>query len=64
MNLVDSDVLIEIQRATPAALTWLKSFHGEISLPAAVAWELLMGARNASELRRSQGFLATFSRGA
>lgn len=60
MNLVDSDVLIEIQRATPESVTWLKSFEGELALPAAVAWELLMGSRNANELKRSQDFLSTF----
>src|SRR5687767_14859568 len=60
MNLVDTDVLIEVQRATPAAVAWLQGFQDDLALPAAVAWELLIGSRNAIELRLARTFLSTF----
>lgn len=60
MQLLDSDVLIEMQRARPGAANWLQTLKGSVSLPAPVAWELLIGSRDKVELRRAQDFLAGF----
>lgn len=60
MNFLDSDVLIEAQRARPAARAWLNTFTGDLAVPAAVAWELLIGSRDKRELQRAQKFLSTF----
>ena len=53
MDLVDTDVLIDIQRAHPPAVTW---FKGLAQLPAVsgfVVMELIQDARNAKEVRRA-----------
>lgn len=60
MSLVDSDVLIEVLRASTAAVEWLKEYKGDLALPAAVAWELLIGSRNARELGKTEKFLSRF----
>ena len=56
MILVDSDVEIEVQRASLGAKAWLANLHGEPALPSAVAWELIVGSRNAIELSRAETF--------
>ena len=61
LNLLDSDVLIEIQRGAPLAAAWLASFEGMLAIPAAVAWEFLIGSRDKAELRRAQRFLERFA---
>ena len=61
MQLLDTDVLVEIQRAQPLAAEWLRSLKGEIAIPSVVAWEMLFGSRDKAELERSQRFLATFA---
>ena len=58
MDLIDTDVLIDIQRGHPPALAW---FAGLTQLPAApgfVAMELIQDARNASEVRRALQLVA------
>jgi predicted nucleic acid-binding protein len=53
MDLVDTDILIDVQRGHPPALAW---FAGRAELPAVpgfVVMELLQDARNAHETRRS-----------
>jgi predicted nucleic acid-binding protein len=53
MDLVDTDILIDVQRGHPPALGW---FAGQVELPAVpgfVVMELLQDARNAHETRRS-----------
>lgn len=61
MQLLDTDVLVEIQRAQPLATDWLRSLRGELAIPSVVAWEMLFGSRNKAELERSQRFLAEFA---
>jgi len=56
MLLLDSDVLIEVQRGRPNAKEWLLNLQDPIALPAAVAWEMLYGSRNKQELRKSERF--------
>jgi predicted nucleic acid-binding protein len=60
--LVDTDVLIDILRGTPAAQVWLTSMPATtFAIPGVVAMELLIGCRNQAELRRVQQFLNAFS---
>jgi predicted nucleic acid-binding protein len=60
--LIDTDVLIDILRGTPAAQAWLaRSSATAFQIPGIVAMELLMGCRNQTELRRVQQFLGAFS---
>jgi predicted nucleic acid-binding protein len=50
MILLDSDVVIDILRGYPPALSWLDAQEGlEIGLPGFVIMELLQGCRNLDE---------------
>jgi predicted nucleic acid-binding protein len=60
VTLLDTDVMIEIQRARPEALAWLPTISDNMALPAVVALELLMGSRDKAELDRAARFVATF----
>jgi predicted nucleic acid-binding protein len=61
MNLLDSDVLIEIQRASQNARKWLASVEREpVALPSPVAIEFLIGSRNRAELSAAQLMLTQF----
>ncbi|CAN5653933.1 hypothetical protein BH11ARM2_BH11ARM2_26350 [soil metagenome] len=60
IGLRDSDVLIDVQRALPVATAWLASYTDPLALPAAVALELLMGARNKEELAKNERSLRHF----
>ena len=60
MILLDSDILIEVERGRQKGLDWLRTIDGAIALPAVVALELLFGARNRAELDRTRRFLAGF----
>jgi len=58
MDLVDTDVLIDVQRGHAPALTW---FAGLTDLPAVsgfVVMELIQDARNSREVRRAQKLVA------
>jgi predicted nucleic acid-binding protein len=58
MELVDTDVLIDIQRGHPPALAW---FAGLTDLPAVagfVVMELIQDARNAGEVRKALKLVA------
>lgn len=60
--LLDTDVLIDCLRATPAARDWLTQHANEsFQVPGVVAMELLTGCRDRSEMVRVQAFLAQFS---
>ncbi len=60
--LLDTDVLIDILRGTPAAQAWLaRSAATAFQIPGVVVMELVMGCRNQTELRRVQQFLGAFS---
>lgn len=62
MILIDTDVLIDCLRGSPAAKTWLTSFQKEaLGIPGVVAMELMMGCRNQSELDQTRKFLAAFN---
>ena len=57
--LVDTDVLIDILRGTPAAQAWLASVPTtSFEIPGIVAMELVIGCRNQVELQRIGRFLS------
>lgn len=52
MLLLDTDVMIEILRGSPEAVSWLQNLGSTpIGLPGLVAMELLQGCRNRTEQR-------------
>jgi tRNA(fMet)-specific endonuclease VapC len=61
MLLLDSDVLIEVQRGRQEAKEWLQDLSDQVALPAAVAWEMLYGSRDKQELQKSERFLNSFA---
>jgi predicted nucleic acid-binding protein len=52
MDLVDTDVLIDVQRGHQAALAWFGSLTELPSVPGFVVMELIQDARNAREVRQ------------
>jgi len=53
--LLDTDVLIDCLRGTPAARVWLEQAESQaFQVPGVVAMELLMGCRNKVELERAR----------
>jgi predicted nucleic acid-binding protein len=58
---LDTDVLIDCLRGTPAARAWLEqSASDAFQVPGVVAMELLMGCQNKTELERTQRFVRAF----
>lgn len=51
MDLVDTDVLIDIQRGHPPALAWFSSLSTLPAVPGFVVMELIQDARNKKEIR-------------
>jgi predicted nucleic acid-binding protein len=58
MDLVDTDVLIDVQRNHPPALAWFTAVAVPPAIPGFVAMELIQDARNANELRQAQLLIA------
>lgn len=59
MLVVDTDILIDILRKRPAALTWLAGAGAvPIVVPGYAAMEIYAGVRNAREQREADGLLA------
>ncbi len=58
MNLVDTDVLIDVQRGHPPALAWFAALTDLPAVPGFVIMELIQDARNAREIRRSLKLVA------
>jgi len=52
MGLVDTDVLIDVQRGHPPALAWFTGLTDVPEVPGFVVMELVQDARNAAEVRR------------
>lgn len=52
MDLVDTDVLIDIQRGHPPALAWFAGLAELPAVPGFVVMELLQDARSAREVRQ------------
>jgi tRNA(fMet)-specific endonuclease VapC len=51
MILLDTDVLIDIQRGRPQALEWFSQLTELPSIPGLVAMELIQGAQNTQQVR-------------
>jgi predicted nucleic acid-binding protein len=60
MDLVDSDVLIDVQRGHPPALTWFTGLTELPAVPGFVAMELIQDARDAREVRKALKLIAPF----
>ncbi len=57
MQLLDTDVLVDIRRGFAPAVFWYSSLTERPSVPGFVAMELINGCRNKAELARLQVFL-------
>jgi predicted nucleic acid-binding protein len=51
--LLDTDVLIDVQRGHPPALAWFSGLGAPPSVPGLVVMELIQDARNNQEVRRA-----------
>jgi predicted nucleic acid-binding protein len=51
--LLDSDVLIDVQRGHPPAVSWFAGLAEAPSIPGIVKMELIQAARNAAEIQRA-----------
>jgi predicted nucleic acid-binding protein len=58
MDLVDTDVLIDVQRGHPPALAWFGTLTALPSVPGFVVMELVQDARNAREVRAALKLVA------
>ena len=58
--ILDADVTIDILRHRPETQTWVKHLPDRPKLSGAGDWEVLFGARNASEIRKVRTFLDLF----
>jgi len=61
MLLLDTDVIIDVQRGHPPALTWFSSLTELPSIPGLVVMELIQDARNAKEVAQALKLIAPFS---
>jgi predicted nucleic acid-binding protein len=53
MDLVDTDVLIDVQRGHPPALAWFAALTDLPAVPGLVVMELVQDARNTQEVRQA-----------
>jgi predicted nucleic acid-binding protein len=58
MDLVDTDVLIDVQRGHPPALAWFTCLTDLPGVPGFVVMELVQDARNAHEVRQALKLVA------
>ncbi len=58
MDLVDTDVLIDVQRGHPPALAWFAALADLPAVPGFVTMELIQDARNGREIRRALKLVA------
>jgi hypothetical protein len=59
--LLDTDVLIDVQRGHPPALTWFSGLAAPPSVPGLVVMELIQDARNNQEVRRALRLVSPLS---
>jgi predicted nucleic acid-binding protein len=60
-DFIDSDVLIDVLRGTPAAQTWLSALdHTIFEVPGIVAMEIVCGCRDKQELARCLKLVRSF----
>ena len=60
MDLLDTDVLIDVQRGHPPALAWFASLTDLPAVPGFVVMELVQDARNPGEVRQALKLVAPF----
>src|SRR5438477_5945556 len=58
MHLVDTDVLIDVQRGHPPALAWFAGLTDLPAVPGFVVMELVQDARNGREVRKALKLVA------
>lgn len=58
MDLVDTDVLIDVQRGHPPALAWFAGLPVLPAVPGIVVMELVQDARNGQEVRQALKLVA------
>jgi len=58
MDLLDTDVLIDVQRGHPPALAWFASLTDLPAVPGFVVMELIQDARNAAEVTQALKLIA------
>ncbi len=58
MNLLDTDILIDIQRRYPPAVEWFSTLVELPGIPGFVAMELVQGTQNRQEVRQVQRLIA------
>lgn len=58
MNLLDTDVLIDIQRRYAPAVVWFSSLEELPSIPGFVAMELIQGTQNRQQVLQVQRLIA------
>jgi predicted nucleic acid-binding protein len=61
MRLLDSDVMVDLQRRYPPALAWFASLAEAPGLPGFVVLELLEGCRNKGEMARVQALATPYA---
>jgi predicted nucleic acid-binding protein len=59
--LVDTDVLIDVQKGHPGATAWFASLSDLPGIPGFVAMELLQDAQNLKQVRDAQRLIAPFT---
>ena len=58
MYLLDTDILIDVQRGHPPALAWSKSLNEPPSISGLVAMELIQDAQNSKQVRKALRLVA------
>ena len=58
MYLLDTDILIDVQRGHPPAVTWFKSLSELPSIPGLVAMELIQDSLNSHQVRKALKLVA------
>jgi predicted nucleic acid-binding protein len=58
MEVVDTDVLIDVQRGHPPALAWFSGLTALPAVPGYVVMELIQDARHGQEVRRAMKLVA------
>jgi predicted nucleic acid-binding protein len=61
--LLDTDVMVDLQRGLPSAVAWLTEHQGtELALPGLVSLQLLDGCQNKLDAARVRQFTSAFRR--
>lgn len=58
--LLDTDILIDLQREDPAAVAWMDALEVLPAVSGIAALELTYGCRDGAELRQARDFLSAF----